>query len=356
MSVESVNPNGNLFDGRLEVGSLNANGDTNWTSYVKTGLVRVKPSSEVICRIGKYKGENATSTDIRLAEYDINKNFIKFRGGTYKATVSDKTRYVKFAKKIESSDGARVDITAISDVVIVYGNELHDTPRLSDKKRLLYYNTETQTWENPILRKWDSIEKHANGKYYHHVRSIEEDYVEGDEIVTDYITDMTTTVKPLSQEKIYECTNIDLITYNGETNYIVESGAIVPKTTLKVHNNISNVVSLLQKKVSLLESNVTSYMITQNRLMLASRYNADTVSFKVDVASFSDTFEYDNDLYELILNNILVGKDNYNREYIENLTRFYWMDFVISDEMYSTLFEIIEEQHNPKIEEETPLI
>lgn len=225
-----------------------------------------------------------------------------------------------------------------------------------DKKQLLYYNEEAQTWEKPILREWDSIEKHADGKYYYHIRSVEEDYTEGDESVSDYITDMTTTVKPLSQEKVYECTNIDLITYANETNYIVESGAIAPKTTLKVHNNISNVVSLLQKKVSLLESNVTSYMITQNRLMLASRYNADTVSFKVDVASFSDAFEYDNDLYELILNNVLVGKDNYNREYIENLIRFYWMDFVISDEMYSTLFEIIEEQHNPKIEEETPLI
>lgn len=99
-------------------------------------------------------------------------------------------------------------------------------------------------------------------------------------------------------------------------------------------------------------------MITQNRLMLSSRYNADTVSFKVDVATLRNSFEYDNDLYELILNNILVGKDNYNREYIENLIIFYWMDFIISDEMYLTLFEIIEEQHNPKIEEEEeiPLI
>ncbi len=166
-----------------------------------------------------------------------------------------------------------------------------------------------------------------------------------------------TLVYQLAQEKVYECTNIDLITYNGETNFIVESGVLSPKTTLKVHNNISNVVSLLQKKVSLLENNITSYMITQNRLMLASRYNADTVSFKVDVATLRNSFEYDNDLYELILNNILVGKDNYNREYIENLIIFYWMDFVISDEMHSTLFEIIEEQHNPKvIEEETPLI
>ena len=93
--------------------------------------------------------------------------------------------------------------------------------------------------------------------------------------------------------------------------------------------------------------------------MLTSRYNADTVGFKVDVASYNNSFEYDNDLYELILNNILVGKDNYDREYIENLIIFYWMDFVISDEMHSTLFEIIEEQHNPKIvedQEEAPLI
>jgi hypothetical protein len=295
----------------------------------------------------------------------------------------------------------------------------------SDKKRLLYYNEETQAWEKPILRQWDSIEKHADGKYYYHQRSGEvvlngsESWVVGpndDNYIALYTQTFTnrklgrlgivsdkfntvfslkkecifgeqdnpslyinilksklstqdvqgfkqwlqannvTVVYQLAQEKVYECTNIDLITYANETNYIVESGAIEPRTTLKVHNNISNVVSLLQKKVSLLESNITKYMITQNRLMLASRYNADTVSFKVDVSSFSDTFEYDNDLYELILNNILVGKDNYNREYIENLIIFYWMDFVISDEMYSTLFEIIEEQHNPKIEEEAPLI
>mgnify|MGYP003302441442 CR=1 FL=1 len=71
-------------------------------------------------------------------------------------------------------------------------------------------------------------------------------------------------VYQLEQEKVYECTNIDLITYPNETNYIVESGAITPKTTLKVHNNISNIVNLLQKKVSILENNMTDYIITQN--------------------------------------------------------------------------------------------
>ena len=333
------------------------------------------------------------------------------------------------------TNGNMTDTHTISNFVITKDNtKIYKTyiPHQLDKKRLLYYNEETQSWEKPILRQWDSIEKHSDGKYYYHQRSGEvvlngsEGWAANDGFSTgDYIACMThvalpgkkygvlnmisdkfktkncallpvveegiwgelgnsvvyvsvsksklssqdaqgfigwlqannvTVVYQLAQEKVYECTNIDLITYANETNYIVESGAIAPKTTLKVHNNISNVVSLLQKKVSLLENNITSYMITQNRLMLASRYNADTVSFKVDVATLRNSFEYDNDLYELILNNILVGKDNYNREYIENLIIFYWMDFVISDEMHSTLFEIIEEQHNPKIEEEAPLI
>lgn len=432
--VSSVNPYGNLFDGELEVGSLNASGDTDWTSYVKTGLIRVKPSSEVICKIGKYKGENATSTDIRMAEYDMNKNFIKFSGGTYKATVSDKTHYVKFAKKLETSDDSRVDINAVSDVVVVYGNKLHDIPHQSDKKRLLFYNDETQNWEKPILRQWDSIEKHTNGKYYYHQRSGEvvlngsenwnndknsstispETYrqsiqfnaidipsaafntktspniisdllptatfgdvysynrigisISGTDsigthiIINNNFTDVTelkqwlqannlTVVYQLAQEKVYECTNIDLITYANETNYIVECGAISPKTTLKVHNNISNVVSLLQKKVSLLESNITSYMITQNRLMLASRYNADNVTFKVDYPSMMSEreVEIDYDLFKLIQDNIIVEPENYDVDKMLEIMDLYAMIGFITWEMWDYLYEVIDSQINPVI-------
>ncbi len=432
--VSSVNPYGNLFDGELEVGSLNASGDTDWTSYVKTGLIRVKPSSEVICKIGKYKGENATSTDIRMAEYDMNKNFIKFSGGTYKATVSDKTHYVKFAKKLETSDDSRVDINAVSDVVVVYGNKLHDIPHQSDKKRLLFYNDETQNWEKPILRQWDSIEKHTNGKYYYHQRSGEvvlngsenwnndknsstispETYrqsiqfnaidipsaafntktspniisdllptatfgdvysynrigisISGTDsigthiIINNNFTDVTelkqwlqannlTVVYQLAQEKVYECTNIDLITYANETNYIVECGAISPKTTLKVHNNISNVVSLLQKKVSLLESNITSYMITQNRLMLASRYNADNVTFKVDYPSMMSEreVEIDYDLFKLIQDNIIVGPENCDVDKMLEIMDLYAMIGFITWEMWDYLYEVIDSQINPVI-------
>ena len=150
---------------------------------------------------------------------------------------------------------------------------------------------------------------------------------------------------------------VKLRTFANKTNisFLTEiEGTIkaqVPKSLGATVNTNTCTINSLNKEVEYLRN----YIVFQNRLMLASRYNADTVSFKVDVATLRNSFEYDNDLYELILNNILVGKDNYNREYIENLIIFYWMDFVISDEMYLTLFEIIEEQHNPKVIEEAPI-
>ena len=438
ISVESVNEN--LFDmsSKYEGAMILENGskiDTqDWRLH---DFIKVKPNGTYyLCDDG------LNFYQFIVVLYDSNKNFI----GRISRQGDASRVYTMPSNAFYCRINYSVSVAGASIVrnKIMFNEGTTPKPYIphqSDKKRLLYYNEETQTWEKPILREWDSTEKHADGKYYYHQRSgevvfdgsenwnndknsstmspatyrqsIQFDAIDipsasfdtktspniisdllptvifgdvysynrigisisgtgsiGTHIIinnnfTDVIelkqwlqTNNLTVVYQLAEEKVYECTNIDLITYANETNFIVESGAIAPRTTLKVHSNISNVVRLLQKKVSLLESDITSYMITQNRLMLASRYNADTVSFKVDVASFSDTFEYDNDLYELILNNILVGKDNYNREYIENLIRFYWMDFIISDEMYSTLFEIIKEQHNPKIEEEeeTPLI
>lgn len=404
--VSSVKGDGNLFDGNWIINKTldgTTGLESNQSNRNCTDFIRAKENTKYVLEGFERKMFNC---------YDSNKSFLGNANSTY--ITLPNTAYIRIS----------IDTTQdfANTLIVETDNYKGFIPYQSDKKRLLYYNNETQTWEKPILREWDSIEKHADGKYYYHQRSAEvvlngsENWIidnnntrfglyniesitgnvnvnveqisdkfsvydrygekigsfgvgigfvriqnnfgftTANEFKTWLQTNNVTVVYQLAEEKVYECTNIDLITYANETNYVVSSGAIVPKTTLKVHSNISNVVSLLQKKVSLLESDITSYMITQNRLMLASRYNADTVSFKVDVATLRNSFEYDNDLYELILNNILVGKDNYNREYIENLTRFYWMDFVISDEMYSTLFEIIEEQHNPKIiEDEAPI-
>ena len=378
----------------------------------------------------------------RVVLYDENYNFL-YRISppmTSKVTfnITDtKAKYVKFIYRNPTL--TNIDLTQFKDSIKLQLN-IGDVAKnfvkgKSDKKRLLYYNDETQSWEKPILRQWDSIEKHADGKYYYHQRSGEvvlngsenwngnssttnkqintlyceanfhayggswkdknsisdkfnicdcwvED-VEGMQLINQnkirlnilksklstqdvqgfkqwLQANNVTVVYQLAQEKVYECTNIDLITYANETNYIVECGAIVPRSTLKVHNNISNVVSLLQKKVSLLENNITSYMITQNRLQLSSTYSADSVTFKVDYAVCSENRSqenYNTDLYNLILNNILVGKDNYDYDHMFNIIMDYASWSQISWDQFDILVGIMDLQHNPPIEppiEEVP--
>ena len=201
-----------------------------------------------------------------------------------------------------------------------------------DKKRILYYNDETQTWEKPILREWDSIEKHSDGKYYYHKRSgevvlngsqhigkinnsPESNYLRfysGDTYplgitntlpisnlfepgntggtTSEYVgidgngkvvisilqsklstldiagfkawlqANPTTVVYQLAEEKVYECTDLDLITYANETNLQVKSGVLNPKVTLKVKKGIGNVVTMLQNKVTMLEQMVYDLM------------------------------------------------------------------------------------------------
>ena len=348
VSVKSVDGDGNLFDGEFERGSINLN---TGICYENNYRIRSKNFNRIIgdCYV-TITGELTANPSNAILYYDSSKNYIDriYLSNLQNIKLPQNAHYFKLA--IFEDNGI---IVPLDIKISVYKGTTPKTytPHQSDKKRLLYYNTETQAWEKPILRQWDSIEKHADGKYYYHQRSGEEDYTRGDESVSNYITDMTTTVKPLAQEKVYECTNIDLITYANETNFIVESGAITPKTTLKVHNNISNVVSLLQKKVSLLESNVTSYMITQNRLMLASRYNADNVTFKVDYPSMMSEreVEIDYDLFKLIQDNIIVGPENYDVDKMLEIMDLYAMIGFITWEMWDYLYEVIDSQINPVI-------
>ena len=232
--------------------------------------------------------------------------------------------YIKWITFIKGYWENKLDTTQYYKHLVINGDV--------DKKQLLYYNPTTQTWEKPILRQWDSIEKHADGKYYYHQRSGEL-VLDGSEDNCTVVKEFDTTirygfydlsVKPhnnsstvaniisnsfnsishfdmvntdiegigvhnldsqinikilksklstqdvagfkawlqanpvtvvyqLAEEKVYECTNLDLITYADETNYIVNTGAISPKSTLKLSNSIGNVVNLLKNKVSILE-------------------------------------------------------------------------------------------------------
>ena len=318
--VSSVNEN--LLDGDLLVyGMFNySNGDVEVSTTTKhiayPKLIKIEPNTTY------YSYGN-----LKVVTFlDANKKYINWTNVSNKITTPSNCCYVKI-RTLNELGGQLEEYKNNS----YFSKQDKYIPHKSDKKRLLYYNEETQAWEKPILREWDSIEKHADGKYYYHQRSGEvvlngsEDWLISGHVVFDdslgfetycinsnllpvsssvsnFIVDKfsrkvvydineegmwsnnvggylrvrvmksklptqdvqgfkqwlqannVTVVYQLAQEKVYECTNIDLITYANETNYIVESGAIAPKSILKVHNNISNVVKILQEKVSLLEN------------------------------------------------------------------------------------------------------
>lgn len=440
ISVESVKGDGNLLDENVEfkVGHINTSGSIS-SAYKHTAY-----TDYILLEKGDYCINTLDGFKPTIITIYNSQKVFKTQVNTTTFTLTESS-YIRLS--FRTLNDTEISVANIKNVMLTKGTIPKPyTSYQSDKKRLLYYNDETQTWEKPILRRWDSIEKHADGKYYYHQRSGEvvlngsESWAVKSDLPTDnpqgthmvfYVEDTTfpisvrpddltsivwisdiipsishtqgwynsieglhfgtfnipqganncryfinilksklstqdvqgfkqwlqannvTVVYQLAQEKVYECTNIDLITYNGETNYIVESGAIVPRTTLKVHSNISNVVSLLQKKVSLLESDITSYMITQNRLMLASRYNSDTVSFKVDC---SEAYLMDNivdeDLFSLLYNVIIVGKDNYDYDKMLEMMDFYVFEGFISWDMWDYLYGIIDLQHNPPTAEE----
>lgn len=328
--VSSVKGDGNLFDfSKLNGGeftTLNGKNVYKYTDnasfYFYNGRFKKDTQYTITMTMFRDAGYETKGLNLQIEYTDgTSKNF----SFTHSVTQTITSEQGKTIKKLSGSYNhglkAYIDLDSIclneGDVAI------NHQPHQTDEKRLLYYNEETQTWEKPILREGDSIEKHANGKYYYHQRSGEV-VLNGSEgwtistplektntifaytnvpknILNQYLlcdrfayekaldgydvegvrinngvqirisksklstqdvagfkqwlqANNVTVVYQLAQEKVYECTNIDLITYANETNYIVESGAIAPKSILKVHNNISNVVRILQEKVSLLEN------------------------------------------------------------------------------------------------------
>lgn len=325
IAVSSVKGDGNLWSiENVYYGDVNT--DTGELRPEAPGVITSKQlipvNSTIIHAIGYDKDET-----LQFKSFFCYDKFKQYLGISYTNEVLSNTFFIR--PRLIKTNFSIIDKSSLN-VSLSKTREGLSIQHKSDKKRLLFYNEETQTWEKPILREWDSIEKHTDGKYYYHQRSGEvafdgsEDWgarnmanenntigfglylglpnydinslppiicdrfaclnanalwvgdEEGTAHAGDYLhirilksklstqdaegfkqwlqANNVTVVYQLAQEKVYECTNIDLITYANETNYVVESGAIVPRTTLKVHNNISNVVRTLQQKVSLLEN------------------------------------------------------------------------------------------------------
>lgn len=105
-------------------------------------------------------------------------------------------------------------------------------PNQSVKRPILYYNPNSQTWDKPILGEGTYIEKHLDGKYYYH-----------------------------THDGIYECNNLSLMSYEGETNLSLYTGELSPKVRIRLQQNLPNVVNILQGKLNLLEEVITRSLI-----------------------------------------------------------------------------------------------
>lgn len=213
------------------------------TSSATKTLLNVIPSATINI-------SNPFKPDIafRIYEYDSNKCLIKhslMSGINRDIILSNYTMYI-------AGQFGTPSFTPNIKCKITVNNGCE--PQKSDKKQLLFLDDADNTWKKPILDEFSTVKKGSDGKYRYYKRGLNRVYKEGDETNVNCITDMTTTVEKV-EEKVYECTSLDLICYEGETNYSIESGVISPRTTLKVHQNISNIVRILQNKVSGLDNN-----------------------------------------------------------------------------------------------------
>ena len=161
-----------------------------------------------------------------------------------------------------------------------------------------------------------------------------------------------TVVYQLAEEEVYELAPLHLDSYANETLILCNSGAISPKMEFSITSHINELVKAYGERINLLEEKVYQYMVTQNRMQLASTYSADSVTFKMDYFSLcGDEENYDEDLYNLILNNILVGKDNYNYDKMFTIILDYASWNQISWEQFDILVGLMDMQHNPPVEE-----
>ncbi|WP_304576592.1 hypothetical protein [Romboutsia ilealis] len=156
-----------------------------------------------------------------------------------------------------------------------------------------------------------------------------------------------TVVYELSQEEIYECSPIDLQTFEDTTTMIIESGPICPKTNVSVVSNIGATLHVVKEKISNLETQMSSNNTFDSIVLLQSLYSSDVASlqFNISVCNESrisnDSTIYDNDIYVLIKDILVNGKDLINLEYLETVIDLYTMVNKISYEMADELFDLL---------------
>lgn len=161
------------------------------------------------------------------------------------------------------------------------------------------------------------------------------------------------------QEQVYEVNPLDLESFDNMTLWLILSGVIAPPASFKITSSLPNFVKNVDTRVKRMENDFYKYTVTQNRMQLGTTYSSDRTTFRVDTATFSSVKakqDLDYDLFRLLKHNIIVGPQNYDKAEMENMMDFYVSVGKIDYNMWDELYMLIEAQHNPPVEEETPVI
>lgn len=159
--------------------------------------------------------------------------------------------------------------------------------------------------------------------------------------------------------KSYEVNPLELESFDNITLWLILSGVIAPPANFKVTSSLPNFVKNVDTRVKRMENDFYKYTVTQNRMQLGTTYSSDRTTFRVDTATFSTEKakqDLDYDLFRLLKHNIIVGPQNYDKAEMENIMDFYVSVGKIDYNMWDELYMLIEEQHNPPVEEEAPVI
>lgn len=157
----------------------------------------------------------------------------------------------------------------------------------------------------------------------------------------------------------YEVNPLELESFDNITLWLILSGVIAPPASFKITSSLPNFVKNVDTRVKRMENDFYKYTVTQNRMQLGTTYSSDRTTFRVDTATFSTEKakqDLDYDLFRLLKHNIIVGPQNYDKAEMENMMDFYVSVGKIDYNMWDELYMLIEEQYNPPVEEEAPVI
>lgn len=339
----------NIFNGETDRGYIEPSTGQNssaWNDLRSAGYVEVIGGLKIRGMV-----THGTWNNIRIYEYDANKNFI---GGVQNNTLSGNARYVRF------SIGGNINVSGESQVMLYYGEETANT---------------YEPYKSNILSCLEPVELGSVGEVKDELNLLTQQltqrtetrpYQEGDELNSEFVTDMTNTRYKLAQEVVKTVDLMPSGTHPSTTPYCWKNGHIQLSSSGLLPNLEYSVVT---SRAGQINQNATMIVKNDKRIfdleillaggLVNTTYQALTLQNQVETGlskvSLNSETEPDYLLYHMIMK--LIEEKAYKLDDLTEKVSVFYLYEKLSDEQFETIYsalypfaedEIIEE---PVVEE-----